>query len=262
MPSSIASASPTGPPPAIRTGTRILPGARRPIRRSCSARRCDTCAVRAARSDSDAPRPARRPSADARARVRVGEPEVLGDAGAAVRLDRPVDHPAGHVRRHDLDHRDLRARRLVAALVHHVARPCSVSSRAWSISMRDSAMRSRVTPCSASGLPERDARLQRAGTSAPARARPARSAACSGGCGPGPGGPARSRSRGPRRAAGWSAGTRTFVEEHLGVPVRRLVVAEHRQHPLHDSTPGMRHRHQDHRLLQVAIGVVRVASCP
>ena len=30
---------------------------------------------------------------------------------------------------------------------------CSTSSRAWSISMRDSAMRSRVTPCSASGLP-------------------------------------------------------------------------------------------------------------
>ena len=56
-----------------------------------------------------------------RARMRVGEGEVeiLADAGAAADLDGAVDHLQRDVRRHDLDHRDLGPRRLVADLVHH-----------------------------------------------------------------------------------------------------------------------------------------------
>ena len=59
-----------------------------------------------------------------RARVRPGrgEEEVVADAGRAVRLDGAVDDAQRHVRRDDLDHRDLGARGLVADGVHHVRR--------------------------------------------------------------------------------------------------------------------------------------------
>ena len=50
----------------------------------------------------------------------VGQAEVLGDAAAAVDLDRAVDDVEGHVGGHHLDHGDLGTRRLVADLVHHV----------------------------------------------------------------------------------------------------------------------------------------------
>src|SRR5690349_14050180 len=43
---------------------------------------------------------------DARARPGIGQPEILADAGAAMRLDRPVDNGEQHLRRHYLDHRD------------------------------------------------------------------------------------------------------------------------------------------------------------
>ena len=48
----------------------------------------------------------------------VGQREVLADAAAAVRLDRPVDHPLGHRRGDDLDRLDLGVRPLVADGVH------------------------------------------------------------------------------------------------------------------------------------------------
>jgi hypothetical protein len=41
------------------------------------------------------------------------------NSSAAKRLDRPVDDPASHVWRRDLDHRDLSARFLVTVFVHH-----------------------------------------------------------------------------------------------------------------------------------------------
>src|SRR3546814_14549235 len=53
-------------------------------------------------------------------RIGPGQPEVLGHAGAAMRLDRIVDDLQRHVRRLNLDHRDLGRRSLVADLVHHV----------------------------------------------------------------------------------------------------------------------------------------------
>ena len=47
------------------------------------------------------------------------------------------------------------------------------------------------------------------------------------------------------------------LEQHLAVAVRRVVEAEDRQHALHrDAGPGQ--RHQDHRLLLVAVGVLGI----
>src|SRR4029078_3927059 len=60
---------------------------------------------------------------DARAGPGVGEAEILADAGAAMRLDRAVDHVQHHLRRHHLDHRDLGLRRLVPALALILAAP-------------------------------------------------------------------------------------------------------------------------------------------
>ena len=47
------------------------------------------------------------------------------------------------------------------------------------------------------------------------------------------------------------------IEKDFAVPVRRFVIAEHRQHAL-DGNAGMRQRHQDHRLLFMAILVVGI----
>ena len=85
----------------------------------------------------------------------------------------------------------------------------STSSRACSMRTRDSAIHSPIDALLGERLAERDPLDGRAGTSAPAPARPCRSAACSGGCGRGRAGPARWRSRRPRRAIRFDAGTRT-----------------------------------------------------
>jgi hypothetical protein len=55
----------------------------------------------------------------ARGRVGISKPVIPGNPSAAKRLDCPVDDPASHVWRRDLDHRDLSARFLVAVFVHH-----------------------------------------------------------------------------------------------------------------------------------------------
>src|SRR5215469_8161629 len=48
-----------------------------------------------------------------------------------------------------------------------------------------------------------------------------------------------------------------IVEDHLGMAMRRLVVAENGQYAF-DDDPGMRQRHQDHRLPAVAVRVVGI----
>lgn len=55
-----------------------------------------------------------------RACLRIEECQwyVVGHARGTMHLDGPVDHLAGHIGRHDLDHRDVLARRLVAGGVH------------------------------------------------------------------------------------------------------------------------------------------------
>ena len=142
----------------------------------------------------------------ARRSVRARRPqrrqrEVLRDAGRAVRLDRLVQHPLGHRRRHDLDGLDLGVRALVADRVHQPGRlehqqPGLLDAYpGLGDPLADHAL-----------LGQRPAERRRgpapAGTSAPAPARPSRSGACSGGCGPGRAGPGRSRSRRPRRRSG------------------------------------------------------------
>jgi hypothetical protein len=154
-----------------------------------------------------APRPGRRRSAGRRRAWRTSsgpsaKREVVADAGAAVHLHRPVDHLAGHVRRHHLDHRDLLLGVLVADLVHH---PGGVERQQARL-VDHACARRRCARASRPGRPaacRRPRASRRACTSARARARPGRSGACSGGCGPGRGGPGRSRSRGPRRAGCW-----------------------------------------------------------
>ncbi len=149
------------------------------------------------------------------------------DAAAAVGLDRPVDAPAGHVRRDDLDHRDLGLGDLVADGVHHVG-----GLQRQQAGLLDHACATRrCAPashaCSAIGLPKATRRASRACTSARARARPGRSSACSGGCGPARGGPGRSRSRALRPAACWRPARARSSNTHLHVAVRGVVVAEH-----------------------------------
>src|SRR5688500_20339204 len=52
----------------------------------------------------------------------VGQERVLADAGGTMRLNRAIEHALRDVRRHDFDHRNLGARRLVAYGVHQVRR--------------------------------------------------------------------------------------------------------------------------------------------
>src|SRR5271157_3441140 len=57
-----------------------------------------------------------------RGRKRCGEEMIIRGAAPTEDSDRPVDDLLGHVRRHDLDHRDFLPRRLVAERVHYVRR--------------------------------------------------------------------------------------------------------------------------------------------
>ena len=138
----------------------------------------------------------------ARARVEARQRRVLGDAGAAVDLDRAVDDVAGGARGHDLDRRDL-------APARPSRRRCR-SRAPW---------RARAGGPGRSACATRRSRRargpgRRAGRRTPracardppsgrAPARPSRSRACSGGSGRGRGAPARSRSRRPPRRRGW-----------------------------------------------------------
>ena len=85
-----------------------------------------------------------------------------------MRLDRPVEHLLRDVRRQHLDHRDLGFGMLVADLVIMYA-VFSVKRRAVSIWMRDSAMRSRQTPCSEIRLPNATRSFKRLHISSSAR---------------------------------------------------------------------------------------------
>ena len=170
---------------------------------------------------------------------RPAEAKSSRHAGAAVHLDGPVDHLAGHVRRHDLDHRDLLLRRLVAGRVHHPrglqrqqARLVDLHARLGDALRVDALLGERLAErrcgCSArlhifSSARSASADQAHAVVDA-ARAR---------------GDPARSRSRGPRRAAGSATGTRTSSKTTSRVAVRRVVVAEHRQRCARRVTPGV-----------------------
>src|SRR5438093_9277 len=132
---------------------------------------------------------------------------------------------------------------------------CSTSSRAWSILMRASAMRSSVTSWSAMRLPKATRLIERLHISSSARSatpiwrmqwwmRP------------GPRRPwAISKPR-PSPSRRLPAGTRTF-SKRTSVAVRRVVVAEDRQHPLDRDALAVA-RHHDHRLLLVLVGILGI----
>ena len=78
---------------------------------------------------------------------------------AAVDLDRAVEHVHDHVGGDDLDHRDLAGGRRACPRCPSSRRRSRVSSRAWSTSIRDLAMKSWMNCLSASGAAERLARV-------------------------------------------------------------------------------------------------------
>ena len=148
---------------------------------------------------------------------RVRQRELLAHPAAAVRLDRLVDHPLGHRRNRDLDRLDLGVRALVADGVHQ---PRGLQHQQPGLLDPHPRLGDPVLDDALVGerLAERDPRRWPAGTSPPAPARPRRSAACSGGSGPGRAWPARSRTRRPRRRSGSTAGTRTSANRTSAWP--------------------------------------------
>ena len=130
----------------------------------------------------------------------------------------------------------------------------STSSRACSISIRDSAIQFADHALARKRLAERRALRARARTSGRRPARPCRSRACSGGCGPGRAAPARSRSpRPPRRACSRRARARRRRSTSQ-CPPWPCVVAEHRQRA--DDLDARRvERHEDHAVAAVRVGV-------
>ena len=95
------------------------------------------------------------PSASRRVRALTnasGEREVVGHAAAAVELDGEVDDLLGHVRHGDLDP-ETSDSAFIGPPTSSFQAASRTSSRAWSMAMRASAMRSRLPPRLTSGLP-------------------------------------------------------------------------------------------------------------
>ena len=184
--------------------------------------------------------------------VGVGETRIVGHAGAAERLDRVVDDLQRHVRRGDLDHCDLKLRGLVADLVHHVRGLEAEQTVHLNVDarFRDALLPHRLLDdLLAEGSARRqplDHLLQRflgladgahtvmdtARTETALRDLEATAFA---------------KQQVARRNA-------HVLEQHLRVAVRRIVIAEHRQHLLDGDALGV-HRHQDLRLLLMARGI-------
>ena len=110
----------------------------------------------------------------------------------------------------------------------------STSSRSCSIRTRDSAIQSRTTPCSASGLPKATRSTRAPAHQLDGALGHADRAACSGGSGPGRAGPARWRSRRPPRRSGWSPAPGRPSKRDLGVAAVVVVVVAEDLHAAHD----------------------------
>ena len=129
---------------------------------------------------------------------------------------------------------------------------CSTSRRAWLMAIRARASRSRLPPRLAIGLPKATRLVERSqASSSDFSASPMRRMQwCTR---PGPRRPwAISKARpGPARIA--LAGRRTSLQGDLAVAERLVVLAERGEHPL-DLDAGGLERHDDHRVLAVAVG--------
>ena len=218
------------------------------IRRTASP--CPFSRAQGARSPRREPRPGRRPIAASGARPRGCQKSILRHSRAAVRLNGPIQHLQRHFGATTLIIAiSVRAAllptcpsctRLSASAAAPVRSPSAIRRcpREWSLA--------RPAACPKPRGPAR------ACTSSRARARPRRYTACSDGCA-------------PARAALRNLESAAFAKQHvrrrhadiskcdLGMPVRRMIVAEDAKHAL-DFHSGRVHRHQDHRLLFVRWG--------
>ncbi len=154
--------------------------------------------------------------ADARRTVRAS-----GSRGSTPPRRAPGSPGRATLQRHrrggDLDRRrSRRARRLLPTVsISHAV--FSVSSRTISSSMRASAIQSWMFERCGDRLAERDAPERPPAHQVERPARRRRSRACSGGCGPGRGGPGRSRTRRPRSPSRLVGRHPHVVEADLGV---------------------------------------------
>ena len=220
---------------------------------SGSRRTPRTCAARAGRSAACGPRRGRRRDASVRACVYMSASGQSCETPAAPNtwIARSMTFGRGAGREH-LDRRDLEAGALVADGVHQ---PRGLHGQQAGLSRSRSGSR-RPGPARHPGRP---AACRTAGASATActgaraPSRPARSPACSGGCGRGRGGPAPSRTRCPRHRGCSPAGSAHVLEQGLAVAAAR-VVAEHRQRA-HDLRARRVDRDDDHRVAVVRVGV-------
>jgi hypothetical protein len=190
-----------------------------------------------------------------RRRGEIGERKHVADAGGTKELDGPVEHARGHFRDGYLDLRDGLLSRFVADRVHHPCRVEDEQPRAIDLDarLRDAFLRDIVV---AERLAESDAlarapahQLQRtfgdanlphavvdaAGTETRLRNFEATPLA---------------QEKIRRRDA-------HILEDHLAMPVWRIVVSEHVQHPDHLHAWSVA-RDKDHRLLLVAIRVAGI----
>ena len=191
-------------------------------------------------------------SQGALAGVAMREAEIAGDPAAAVGLDGVVDDPQRHLRRGDLDHRDFQPRDLVAGLVHHVGglqaqQPghLDVGARLGDALFPDRMLGDVLAEGFAAHQPPAHLLQRHLG-----RADGAHAVVDAAG----------TQARLADLEAAAFAEQQVLdrhahvLQQHLGVAVRRVVVAEHRQHA-HDLHAGGVHRHQDLRLLLVAFGL-------
>ena len=185
----------------------------------------------------------------AHVRVGAGEIEIVGDAAAAMRLDRVVDDLERHARRGDLDHRDLELGGLRADLVHHVGGLQAEQPRHLDV---DAGLGDPLLPDRMVGdaLAEGRAREQAPGHRLQSGLGHAdRAHAMVDAAGPEP---ALRDLEAAALAEDQVLGRHAHVaQDHLAVAVRRVVIAEHRQHPL-DLDARRVERHEDLRLLLVA----------
>ena len=184
--------------------------------------------------------------------VGKGEREVVTHAAAAVRLHGPVDHVAGHGGCHHLDHGDFGACDLVSGGVHQPrglereqAGHVDLAARLGNALLRHALLRHRLAKgharhgalahefqCALCQADQAHAVVDASGAKAPLCDFEATAFA-------------------QQDVGGWNA---HVLEQHLGVAVGCVVVAEHIKctHDLHAGCVG---GHEDHALLRVAWGV-------
>src|SRR5277367_2299289 len=181
-------------------------------------------------------------------RPRARQKSILRNSRSSVRLYRAIKHAQRHVGRHYFNHRNLRARRLVPRRIHHLRRLERQQPRLLDLHARFRNPRANRSLLG-QRFPERHSTLH---ALAHHFQRPLRhsNAAHALMAPPRPQPPLRNFKSAPfaqQHIRHWH--THIF-EMYFGVPVRRMVVTKHPQHP-HDFHSRRIQRHQNHGLLFV-----------